>query len=244
MTANRKESNGPRDFATETIENFILESGLHPGDRLPSEREMCARWGFSRATLHSAIRRLIERSVLTSRVGSGTFVATPRPSLKLQAATSFIDSVHGKGYTPGARVIYKRIERADSHVSGKLGLDAGTTVFTMCRLRLMDNVPASLETTFVDYGRCGGIEGHDFSVESFYQVLREEYGVIPVHGTENLSITFVTAVEARLLGVDENVPAFYQSAVMTDSDGSPLEYFRSTVLPRQLYFTSRRQWRK
>ena len=33
-------TNRPRDLAAETIENHIIDEGLKPGDRLPSERDM------------------------------------------------------------------------------------------------------------------------------------------------------------------------------------------------------------
>lgn len=234
--------NSPRDFAAETIASYIIDNDLKPGKRLPSERDMCKKWELNRATLHSAIRRLVEEGVLTSRVGSGTFVASPRPVIKLQGATSFIESVGAMGYKPEARVIYSVITKADSHVANKLAVPVGTPIFSLCRTRLINEVPASVETTFVKADSCPGIETHDFAQESFYQVLRERYGIIPVHGSEHLSVTTVDDAEAEQLCVDEGEPAFYQSAVMTDMSGVPVEYFNSTVLPQRLNFSSSRHW--
>jgi len=235
-------TNRPRDLAAETIENHIIDEGLKPGDRLPSERDMCDKWGFNRATLHSAIRRLVEEGVLVSRVGSGTFVASPRPVIKLQGAISFIESVRAMGYEPEARVIYAIVTEADSHVSKKLSVPMGTKVFSLCRTRYIDGTPASIETTFIRAQGCPGIEAHDFGEESFYQVLREQYGIALVHGRERLSVTTVDETEAENLDIAEGEPAFYQSAVMTDESGTPVEYFKSTVLPQRLSFFSERHW--
>jgi GntR family transcriptional repressor for pyruvate dehydrogenase complex len=56
------------------IEQRVLEGRLKPGDRLPSERELSAQLGVSRASLREAIQKLAARGLLDSRQGGGTFV--------------------------------------------------------------------------------------------------------------------------------------------------------------------------
>ena len=57
------------------IEQLILRGILRPGERLPSEREMAERMGVSRPSLRDAIADLAGRGLLSSRPGSGVFVA-------------------------------------------------------------------------------------------------------------------------------------------------------------------------
>ena len=57
------------------IEQLILRGILRPGDRLPSERDMAERLGVSRPSLRDAISDLTERGLLSTRAGSGVFVA-------------------------------------------------------------------------------------------------------------------------------------------------------------------------
>ncbi len=57
------------------IEQLILRGILQPGERLPSERDMAEKLGVSRPSLRDAIGDLAERGLLTSRAGSGVFVA-------------------------------------------------------------------------------------------------------------------------------------------------------------------------
>lgn len=57
------------------IEQLILRGILRPGERLPAERELADRLGVSRPSLRDAIADLSERGLLTSRAGSGVFVA-------------------------------------------------------------------------------------------------------------------------------------------------------------------------
>ena len=57
------------------IEQLILRGILRPGERLPAERELSERLGVSRPSLRDAIADLSDRGLLTSRAGSGVFVA-------------------------------------------------------------------------------------------------------------------------------------------------------------------------
>lgn len=57
------------------IEQLILRGILRPGERLPSERDMAEKLGVSRPSLRDAIADLAERGLLSSRAGSGVFVA-------------------------------------------------------------------------------------------------------------------------------------------------------------------------
>ena len=56
-----------------------IESGqLHPGDRLPPERELSETLGVNRLTLRRALRVLEGRGLLSRRQGAGTYIAQPK----------------------------------------------------------------------------------------------------------------------------------------------------------------------
>lgn len=57
------------------IELLILRGILKPGERLPSERDLAERMGVSRPSLREAVAELQARGLLTTRAGSGIFVA-------------------------------------------------------------------------------------------------------------------------------------------------------------------------
>lgn len=52
-----------------------IESGLwHPGDRIPTEDELCRLYGISRSPVRQALKELVYEGVLVRRPGAGTFV--------------------------------------------------------------------------------------------------------------------------------------------------------------------------
>lgn len=59
----------------DNIENWIFTRALKPGDRLPSERELCEQFGLSRTVIREAIKILAERGLLSIQAGRGNFVS-------------------------------------------------------------------------------------------------------------------------------------------------------------------------
>ena len=56
------------------IKEMIMTGQLHPGDRLPSERELAERLSVSRTTIREALRSLAAVGMISIRQGDGSFV--------------------------------------------------------------------------------------------------------------------------------------------------------------------------
>ncbi|UOE21890.1 FadR family transcriptional regulator [Thermobifida halotolerans] len=65
--------------AVERIKAMIADGTLHPGQRLPTERELAAGMGLSRSSMREAIRVLTTLGVLEARHGAGVYVTELRP---------------------------------------------------------------------------------------------------------------------------------------------------------------------
>jgi GntR family transcriptional regulator, transcriptional repressor for pyruvate dehydrogenase complex len=76
------------------VREMIREGKLRPGDRLPPERELSRQLGISRASLRTGLRFLSAIGVLTSRHGSGTYIAAGPPALDSEPL-SMLAALHG-----------------------------------------------------------------------------------------------------------------------------------------------------
>lgn len=70
------------DAIVDQIISLISRSLLKSGDRLPSERELCKRFGVGRTSVREALRSLTTMGIVDGRVGEGTFVADNRQHLE------------------------------------------------------------------------------------------------------------------------------------------------------------------
>ena len=227
----------PHDRAVEMLEWYIQENHLKPHAKLPGERELCELWNLNRSTLHSAIQELVEEHILYSEKGAGTFVAPPRLERNLQDGKSTTESMRSTGYFLWTEVLESRVEESDAYISKKLRIPAGSKVFYLRRLRMRGNTPLMIETSYINYEYCEGIESRSFSETSLYQIL-EGMGVAMDSGEESVSITYATQEEAKLLKVEPDQFLYYVSGHIDDREGNPIEFFKNVARSDQIRYTS------
>ncbi len=63
------------DTIVAQIRELVTNGTLKPGDRLPSERDLCKRFAVGRTSVREALKPLITMGLLEGRIGSGTYVA-------------------------------------------------------------------------------------------------------------------------------------------------------------------------
>jgi GntR family transcriptional repressor for pyruvate dehydrogenase complex len=85
------------DRIAERLVSLIAERKLHPGDKLPSERDLAAMMQVSRPSLREALRALDMMKIVEIRHGSGTFVASLKPE-RLVEHFDFIFSLDDSTY--------------------------------------------------------------------------------------------------------------------------------------------------
>ena len=100
--------------ALEGIRHYILSHDLQAGDCLPPERDLAQMLGVSRTALRGAIAALVGSYELTSRQGSGTYVAD-RPLVEVfQEMSSYTDAGQKSGVATSSRVLESRLTTASA----------------------------------------------------------------------------------------------------------------------------------
>lgn len=84
------------------IRTEINTEELAPGVKLPSEAELCEKYGVSRSTVRSALKQLEAIGIVQSRHGSGTYIKRRLDvQAGLQELDSISESIRSSGRTPG-----------------------------------------------------------------------------------------------------------------------------------------------
>jgi GntR family transcriptional regulator len=214
--------------------------GWKPGDRLPTERELAARYGCSLITVRRALSELVREGRIERTRGRGTFVLPPRIDVDFAGSLSFTDEMQTRGLDPATRLIAARPESAGAAVAGALGLQLGSPTLYLERLRLADNQPLLLEQVHLPAERFPGLLATDLEGRSLYDLLSERYDVRVARTRETLEPVLLRAREARLLDRRPGSPALLIEGIASTSEGTPIEFSRTFVRgDRSRYYVER-----
>jgi GntR family transcriptional regulator len=212
-----------------------------PGDRLPTERELCGQYGCSLITVRRALDELAREGRLERTRGRGTFVKPSRITHDLTATRSFTDEMRRRGLQPSTRLVEARTVPAEEAVAGALELTPGSFVHRIERLRCASGVALLLERAHLPAERFPGLLELDFEAGSLYDALTGTYGIQLGETHETIEPVLTSAREARLLAERPRQPALLLVGTTFTKSGIPIEFTR-TLVPgdrSRLYVESR-----
>jgi GntR family transcriptional repressor for pyruvate dehydrogenase complex len=82
--------NSISDEIYKSIERKIVDGELQPGDKLPSENELCEVWNTSRISVRQAFERLMSLGLLNKVQGGGTYISKPDPAVVLSPLLAYV----------------------------------------------------------------------------------------------------------------------------------------------------------
>jgi GntR family transcriptional regulator len=208
-----------------------------PSERLPTERELAARYGCSLITVRRALDDLTREGRLERTRGRGTFVIEPPIVRDLAGQVGFADEVRSLGYEPYTVVVAARVEGASPLVAAALRVPLDASVYDLERVRGANYVPLLLEQVRLPADKLPGLLEHDFQVESLWDVLENDYHLPIGRRQETLSAVVPSAREASLLGLRTRRPSIQLEGTAFTTGSEPIEYSRTVVSPeRARYF--------
>jgi GntR family transcriptional regulator len=210
--------------ARERVREMIDQ--LELGAAIPSERQLSVDLGFSRLTVRAALDELVREGHLTRRRGSGTFVSEPKIAQEL-TMTSFTDDMRRRGMRPASRTLELRVTPAGARLGRLLRVSPSEPVVVASRLRLADGESMAIETVHVCERHVPGLTAEDLETQSFYELLRDRYGIVIVGGEQTIEPTVTDEDESSALGVPLHSPAFRFERVTHSQSGEIVEFVES-----------------
>jgi GntR family transcriptional regulator len=210
----------------ETLRKDINSDELKNGDKLLSENELKRKYGVSSTTVRKCIDILRHEGLILRIQGIGTFINKPHIKRSLEKILSFTKNMEQVGLKPSTKVLEKKVIEASEKYAGRLGVEAGSSILRLRRLRFGDNIPMLLETRYINLAYCHDIERHDLG-DSLYDIYWHAYGITLVKAKQNLKIAYLTEREAKLLHCKAGAPAFLVTGVTYSDHEEPIEYEES-----------------
>ena len=194
--------------------------------QLSSEHELAEQHGLSRATVRHALDELEHDGWIYRQKGVGSFAPVRRFEQDLTQLVSTTEDMRQRGWSLLTRVLSLQPLPAATHVARALEPSSGAPVYELCRLRLVDDVPISVQTAYLPAALCPRLEENDLAA-SLYRLLESRYGLRLWSGRETLCARGATEREARLLDIPEGTPVMYAERITYAATGVAVEYLEA-----------------
>ena len=187
----------------------LIAGEWKPGEAIPSEMELAARFQVSQGTVRKAIDALANENILIRRQGKGTFVAThTEPTHQYRFLRIIPDKGNKDKVHPTTNFIDVKRGKASTEVASALDLKAGAPVTSIRRVLLFAGMPTIFDEIVLSSALFPNLtlEKIRESRGSIYSFLETGYGLRMIRAEERLYAVAADATTSAHLTVPEGAP--------------------------------------
>jgi DNA-binding GntR family transcriptional regulator len=206
-----------------SLSDEIAAGVYRAGDQLPTEPQLRARHGVSPVTVRRAINILLDRGLVTTTQGKGTFVRSMdmgEAIFRLQEITD----VWADDDSVEVQLLQARIVLADEQVAGKLALAPDSLVVLLRRLIQRKGVPLMYQVEYVTYDEHRPLVEAQLQVTSLEGLLRSPQAEGMLSGRLTIQAVALEAEAATALHLPVGSPAFSLEGLFLDYEGRPISW--------------------
>ncbi len=188
-----------------------IRRGEHPvGRHLPTEIQLCKRFGISRYTIRAALRLLEDTGLILRRRGSGTTVRSPEAQVSYEQHIRSIDDLLQYTNATGFQFLHTDRVHADSTLAGWLNLRVGTECihFHGIRYHRRTQQPYCLGEVYRRASWQGLPQGFTRMEDAMRQMIEEEFQHRIGKVEQSLSAVTINEEQADELKIASDTPGF------------------------------------
>ncbi|MFN0161378.1 MAG: GntR family transcriptional regulator [Burkholderiales bacterium] len=208
-----------------------------PGEMIPSEKELAARFKVSQGTVRKAIDELAAENLLLRRQGKGTFVAT-HGEARSQFRFLRLAPDEGEPSYPESRIVECRRIRAPAEVARVLDIKPGDSVVYLKRVLYFDKHPCVVDELHLPGGLFRGLTAERLAEgrAPLYGTFETDFGVKMIRADEKIRAVAADGVVAQLLQVPPGTPLLQVDRIAFSYGEKPVEVRRGLYLTRQHHY--------
>jgi DNA-binding GntR family transcriptional regulator len=196
---------------------------FRPGERLPSESQLCKTYHVSPMTVRRAINILLQEGVVTTTQGRGTFVK-PIELSSVKFGSSELQDIFSKKIVTEVKLLEVRIIKADTDIASKLDIKPGTRVILIRRLIMKDKEPVFYNQEYLIYNPSYPTVESEMGVTALNGLFAGRAETSFKRGEINIKPVVLSETEAHLLLIDAGLPSFRLEHVFYDFDNRPISW--------------------
>lgn len=200
------------------IASAITEREIEAGAPLPSQKELADSFGVTVMTVRQAVQILVERGLVVTEQGKGTYVRTQPYGLPLGALSSFAAQIEASGRTLRTEVLGFQPIQITPIEQRRMSL-AVPEAYELVRLRFVDDEPLVLQSSLLPCPIGERIDPSELATGSLYEMLSNTLGIRVARASETVQATSLDADSAALLRRRPGEPALLSSRLTLSDTG-------------------------
>lgn len=208
----------------QVLEREIAEGVRQPGDRMPTENQLAARFGVNRHTVRRALAEMEDKGLLRVEQGRGTFVHEHVIDYKVGKRTRFTENLNRQSRSSGGKLLDHAVEPASAKVAQALDLPEEAPVVHLVITSAAEGRPINVSDHYFPADRFAGI-GAAYAETLSVTAALERYGVTDyTRRSTRVIARMPTPAVAELLHQPRNRPILVTEGVDVDRAGRPVGF--------------------
>ncbi|ARP80276.1 phosphonate metabolism transcriptional regulator PhnF [Bordetella genomosp. 8] len=207
----------------EALATDIRNKRYAPGEQLPPEPELAAKFSVNRHTIRRAMGALEQGGLVRIEQGRGTFVQEHAIDYAIGKRTRFSENLGSQGVLGHAQVLASQVTKS-AEIAQHLGLPRNAQLLYVKLIGKTENRTISVADHYFDEKRFPGFVEKLNAARSISKTYRQ-FGIADyTRKWSRITATLPNDDIARLLGQPKTRPILKVEALNVDQDQAPLQY--------------------
>lgn len=204
-------------FISNEIKALIEEENLTVGDKLPSERFLCKMFNIQRLTVRGALAIIENEGIISSKPKVGYYINKKRVQRNVNSIESTMKIISDDSKASIVVVKFEEVE-TDKYISRETGIPLGTIIYEVKMLKKLDDIPICVNYLYLKKSDFPSLTLFDFEKNNLYDILVENYKIVPVSSVQKISVIEVEENYRALLELNKNDSVVLQSGSIYGKD--------------------------
>lgn len=201
-----------------------IDSGqFRPGQRMPSESQLCQSYNVSPMTVRRSINILLQEGLVSTTQGRGTFVK-PIELSSVKFGLNELQDIFSKKTENKVKLLEVRIVKADSDIAARLNIRSNDRVILIRRLIFKGNDPFFYHQEYLVYNPNLPTVEAEMEVTTLYGLFAGTGESSLKRGELSIKAAVLSETEAGLLQSSPMLPAFRLEHIFYDFDNRPVSW--------------------
>jgi DNA-binding GntR family transcriptional regulator len=219
------------------LKDQIAQGIYLPGNRLPSESELCKRYEVSPMTVRRSINVLLDQGIVSTIQGSGTYVKAPNLG-KVTFSLEEFHNIFKDKERAKVKILETLIIKADKRTAHKLAIGVGERTILIRRVLVRDGDPFLYHKEQLIYDPFRPIVEAELGVTSLQGLFVGTGETTLKRGELVIEAAVLTKEEADILNTKEMQPAFRLEHTFYDFKDRPVSWGQFICRGDRLRFTT------